>query len=91
MRGSSISARSRRASSLLPSRMGSLGGNPVSPGASGDDHLAGKDFVFDGKSRLDISFSWCADVGVVPTNSSAALDSDFNFINLERNSFNFLE
>ncbi|KIM85185.1 hypothetical protein PILCRDRAFT_96366 [Piloderma croceum F 1598] len=78
MRGSSLSAGSRRASSLLPSRRGSMGGVPASPGTLGEDlQFAGEDFAFD-----------------VPANHSAALESqlsDFNLVNLERNSFNFLE
>jgi meiotic recombination protein REC8 len=50
MRGSSLSAGSRRASSLLPSRMGSMGGVPASPGTLGEDlQFAGEDFAFDGE------------------------------------------
>lgn len=50
MRGSSLSAKSRRASSLLPSRMGSIGGAPASPGDIGQDFpLPGEDFAFEGK------------------------------------------
>jgi hypothetical protein len=56
MRGSSVSARSGRASSLLPSRMGSLGGVPASPAAFGlDQNLAGEDFAFDG----EVLFTLC--------------------------------
>ena len=51
MSGSSVSAISRRASSLLPSRMGSLGGVPASPGSFGQDYeLPGEDFTFDGEN-----------------------------------------
>lgn len=47
IRGSSLSAGSRRASSLLPSRMG---GVPASPGTLGEDlQFAGEDFAFDGE------------------------------------------
>jgi len=47
MRGSSLSAGSRRASSLLPSRMGSMSGVPASPGVGEDLQFAGEDFAFD--------------------------------------------
>jgi meiotic recombination protein REC8, fungi type len=51
MRGSSVSTISGRASSLLPSRMGSLGGVLASPGSFGQDHeLPGEDFAFDGEN-----------------------------------------
>jgi hypothetical protein len=50
VRGSSLGVGSRRASSLLPSHIGSLGGVLASPGILGEDfQLAGEDFAFDGK------------------------------------------
>ena len=66
--GSSASARSRRASSLLPSRMGSLGGVPESSDVIVQGHdFAGEDFAFDseifffalGQSVCSLSHSSC--------------------------------
>lgn len=93
MRGGSVSAGSRRASSLPTVGVGNLGGAPTSPSAFGHDlELAGDDFAFDGEIYVYIRSTW-AHFSVVPANNSA-LDSqlsDFNHVNLERNSFNFLE
>jgi hypothetical protein len=89
MRGSSASARSRRASSILPSHVGSLG---ASPGALGQDlQFTGEDFAFDGETVLQFGTARWAHFDLVPANDSAAPESHFNLVNLERNSFNFLE
>lgn len=95
MRGSSASARSGRASSVLPSRMGSIGGIPASPGTLGQGfNLVDEDFIFDCKALNLLHAERIIDVHIVPANESAGLESrrsDFNVVNLERNSFNFLE
>lgn len=47
LRGSTASAKSRRASSLLLSRMGSVGGAPGSP--LNEEEIIAEDFAFEGK------------------------------------------
>ena len=93
--GNSASARSRRASSLLPSRMGSLGGVPESSDVIVQGHdFAGEDFAFDSEIFFSPSVSQYAHFRIVPANNLTALESppsDFNLVNLERNCFNFLE
>lgn len=94
VRGSPASARSGRGSSVLPSRMGSIGGVPASLGALEQGfNLVNEDFVFDCK-MLNSSKTSSAENSIVPADESAGLESqqsDFNLVNLERNSFNFFE
>jgi hypothetical protein len=95
IRGSSVSAGSGRASSLLPSHMHTLGGVPESPIVLEQDlQFAEEDFAFNGEMTLFVCDALSLNhFCTVPANNPAVLSqlSDLNLVNLERNSFNFLE
>ena len=94
LKGSSASARSRRASSQLMSRVGSLG-EPGSPLKLAESfQLEDDNFAFEGRLLDFVLTLTPAHDAAVPENNSVTIESqhsDFKFVNLERNSFNFLE